>query len=108
MVYRSPLFDVPDFEIVTDTPAKYLHSVCLGVGKSIIKLIFNVGDTWPRETKRKLSSTAELNILLLSVKTVREFSRRIREIDLSVLKGQEIRNIILFLFSPDHQMHSTE
>lgn len=38
------------------------------------------------------------NELMKYVKVVREFSRRIREFDFAVLKAQEMRNIILFLF----------
>ena len=95
---RSPLMDLHNFDIVMDNPTEYLHSVCLGVGKRMICLTFSVGENRYRVTKRQLSNPSTFNALMRKVKVFREFSRRVRELDFSVLKGQEFRNIILFFF----------
>lgn len=98
VVSKSPLFMIDRFNFVLDSPAEYLHAVCIGVTKRLIELTFAVGDNRKRITKRKLSSPVTLNKLLRGVKLPRECSRRIRELDFSVLKGQEFRNFTLFLF----------
>lgn len=99
VVGRSPLLSIPNFDMVRDVPAEYLHSVCLGVGKRMIVCTFAVGEVRIRTTKRKLSDPAKFNEEMLKVKVVRECSRRNRELDFSVMKGQEFQNIILF-FTP--------
>lgn len=98
IVGRSPLLDLDYFDIVLDAPTEYLHSVCLGVVKRLVCLTFNVGIVRPRITKRKLTPVSKFNLLMLEIKVPREFSRRARNLDFSVLKGQEFRNIVLFFF----------
>ena len=92
------LLDVPNFDIVHDSPGEYLHSVCLGVVKKLVELTFSVGEIRPRKTKRKLSKPATFNLLMLECLTPREFSRRARELDFSVMKGAEFRNLAIFFF----------
>ena len=94
----SPLMNIPNFDYIRDTTTEYLHSVCLGVAKRMIILTFNVGETRTRVTKRKLSDPSLFNSLMQDIKSTREFSRRNRELDFAVLKGQEFRNIVLFYF----------
>lgn len=98
VVGRSCLYDVPNFDITRDSPTEYLHSVCLGVGKRMVELCFNVGENRKRETKRKLSSPALFNKLMINIKVTRECSRRVRDLDFALYKGQEYRNLILFFF----------
>ena len=99
IIGRSVLFDIPEFNFVYDSPAEYLHSGCLGVVKNLVRLTFNVGgEKKKRITKRKLSSTANFNRLMICTKVPREFSRRARKLDFAVFKGQEFRNLILFFF----------
>lgn len=98
IVCRSPLMSVPGFDFVLDSSAEYLHSVCLGVSKRLIELTFNVGDNRQRITNRKLSLVTDFNREMQNIKVVRECSRRVRDLDFSVLKGQEFRNITLFFF----------
>ena len=98
VVGRSPLWNIPTFNFVRDSPAEYLHSVCIGVVKRLIILTFSVGENRPRITKRKLSSTEHFNQCMLETQVPREFSRRARRLDFSVMKGQEMRNICLFFF----------
>ena len=98
IVGRSLFLDIPYFDIVIQIPAEYLHSVCLGVTKKLIELTFNVGENRSRITNRKLSSKNEYNLLIIVIKVPREFSRRVRALDFSVMKGQEFRNVLLFFF----------
>ena len=98
IVKKSHLFDIPNFNFTYDSPAEYLHSGCLGVIKRLIQLTFAVGERRPRITKRKLSSPQLFDRLMLSIKMHREFSRRARKLDFSVLKGAELRNICIFYF----------
>ena len=98
VVGRSPLMNLPGFDMVRDSPTEYLHSVCLGTTKRMLILTFSVGETRTRVTKRKLSSPVTFNNLMQLVKFVREFNRRNRELDLSVMKGQELRNVVIFYF----------
>lgn len=64
----------------------------------MLELTFLVGENRTRTTKRRLSHPSSFNDLMKEVKVFREFSRRARELDLAVLKAQEMRNIILFFF----------
>ena len=98
IISRSPFLNLDYFDFVHDIPVDYMHTACLGVVKCLIVLCFNVGEKRPRLVKRKLSSPAKFNSAMSSVKVPHEFSRRGRNLDFSVLKAQEFRNIILFFF----------
>lgn len=98
IVGKSPFLDLDYFDPVRDIPAEYLHCLCLGVVKRMVCLTFNVGVNRPRLTKRKLTPPSVFNSLMSKIKVVHEFSRRIRNLDFSVLKKQEFRNICLFYF----------
>ena len=75
-----------------------MHLTCLGVVKRLISLTFNVGESRKRVTKRKLSEVSDFNKMISTEQVVREFSRRLRNMDFGVMKAQEFRNIILFYF----------
>lgn len=98
IVGRSVFLDIPGFKYVSNMPAEYLHSVCLGIVKRLVELTFAVGEVRIRITKRKLSQPSEFNVLMASIKTAKEFPRRARDLDFSVLKGVEFRNLTLFFF----------
>ena len=98
IVGRSLFLDIPYFNIVEGFNVEYLHGVCLGVVKRTVALTFNVGENRQRNTTRKLSTAESFNILICKVKVTRDFSRRARALDFSVMKGQEFRNIILVFF----------
>ena len=98
VVGRSVFLSIPRFDFVIDIPAEYLHSVCIGVTKRLIELTFSVGEARPRITTRKLSSPIQYNVLMQKIKVFKECSRRNRDLDFSVMKGQELRNIVLFFF----------
>ena len=95
---HSPLLDYPGFDFVHSIPPEYMHSICLGLVKRLLELTFSVGQNRPRITKRRLSSPKLYNDLMMKQKVPREFSRRARNMEFSVLKAQEMRNITLFLF----------
>ena len=96
MVGRSLFLDIRYFNFVSDIPTEYMHSVCLGVVRRLIELTFTVGDTRTRVTTRRLSPPTKYNRLMRDIKVPREFSRRVRQLDLSIIKAQEFRNIVLF------------
>ena len=100
IVGPSPLLHLENFDYVRDSPTEYLHSVCLGVAKRLTELTFNVksGTNRTRNTKRKLSSIIHFYNLMKYLLVPHEFSRRIRELDFAVMKGQEFRNLVLFFF----------
>lgn len=98
VVGRSCLFNIPNFDFVRDAPAEYMHNSCLGVVKRMLELTFNVGEKRTRVTKRKLSSTEEFNKCMAETKVTRESSRRARKLDFSVMKAQEMRNILIMFF----------
>lgn len=95
---RSLFLDIPGFNFVNNVPVEYLHLVCLGNVKKCVELTFKVTDGRKRVTKRKLSLPSQFNIQISTVKSVREFNRRIRDLHFSVYKGQEFRNLLLFFF----------
>ena len=95
---RSLFFDLPNFDYVKDITVDYLHLVCLGVVKKCVELTFSVGENRQRNTRRPLSSPSLFNRLISNIKVVREFNRRVRDLDFAVYKGQEFRNLLLFFF----------
>ena len=95
---KSHFLDQPHFNFITGIPCEYMHLVCLGVGKCLTELTFNIGERRDRITKRKLSDPSMFNELIKQVQVVREFGRRCRNLDFSVYKAQEFRNLILFMF----------
>ena len=95
---KSQLLNQPNFNFIVDIPAEYMHSGCIGVVKRMLELTFNIGENRDRITIRKLSEASKFNQEIAIVQVIREFSRRIRNLDFAVLKAQEHRNIILFFF----------
>ena len=98
VVSKSPFMSIEYFDFINHISVDYMHAICLGLVKKLIELCFSVGDIRPRITKRKLSSPNQYNNQMTCVKVPREFSRRGRMLDFSMLKAQEFRNIILFFF----------
>lgn len=98
VVGRSPLWDIPGFNFTRDVPTEYMHTSCIGVVKRMLELTFSVGENRKRNTKRKLSLASDFNKCMLDTKVTREFPRRARKLDFSVLKALEMRNIGLFFF----------
>ena len=95
---KSHFLEQPNFNMITGIACEYLHSTCLGVGKRVTELTFKVGERRDRITKRKLSEPSLFNQYISVVQVVREFGRRCRNLDFSVYKAQEFRNIIIFFF----------
>lgn len=95
---RSLFLDQPSFHMIKDITCEYMHLVCLGVVKRLVELTFKVGENRERVTKRKLSPPADFNLLIKDIQLAREFSRRCRNLDFSVMKASEFRNILIFFF----------
>ena len=98
IIGRSLFLDLNYFNFTQDIPAEYMHSVCLGLVKQLIELTFTVGKTRSRVSTRRLSTPSKYNSLMSTIQVPREFSRRVRNLDLSVIKAQEYRNIALIFF----------
>lgn len=96
---ESHLLYQPQFHFINGIPAEYMHSGCLGVTKRLLELTFKLTDTLrEKNSKRKLSDPSAFNEAMKKIQFLREFSRRCRNLDLSVIKAQEYRNIVLFYF----------
>ena len=95
---KSHFLTQPHFNMIADVPCEYMHLGCLGVVKRLVSLTFKVGEIRDRVTKRKLSDPNCFNQYIRNVQVVREFGRRCRNLDVSVYKAQEYRNLILFFF----------
>ena len=95
---RSLMLSLDYFDYVHSIQTEYMHLVSLGVVKRLLELTFSVGETRYRNTKRPLTLPHEFNELIKNTKFFKEFSRRARKLDLSVMKAQELRNVLLFFF----------
>ena len=95
---RSLLLNLDYFDYILSMPTEYMHLVCLGGVKRLLELTFSVGESRYRNTKRPLSPPHLFNELMRNTKVVHESSRRARKLDLSVMKAQELRNLLIFFF----------
>ena len=95
---HSLLLDMDEFDFTKGISCEYMHCVCLGAVKRLLILTFNLGEKRIRCTTRRLSNPAKYNDFMKGIKVPKEFSRRARNLDISVLKAQEMRNITLFFF----------
>ena len=95
---RSLLLDIEGFDFILGIQTEYMHLVALGLVKRLLELCFNIGESRPRQIQTKLASTEKFNESMKNVKFPKESSRRARKLDLSVMKAQEMRNILIFLF----------
>ena len=93
---RSVLLDQDNFDIVLDLPTEYMHLVCLGTVKRMLLFMYKLGTDKNRVTKRIRCDPKDFNDIIAGIQVIREFSRRCRNLDCSVYKAQEYRNILLF------------
>ena len=95
---KSLLLDQPFFNLIIDAPCEYMHLVCLGVIKRQVEMTFKVAEKRDRVTKRKLSKPEVFNEKIKDIQATREFGRRCRSLDFSIMKAAEFRNLLLFFF----------
>ena len=96
---KSHLLYQENFHFINDLPCEYMHSGCLGVVKRLLEHTFSFpNSSRDKVSNRKLSDTSTFNEKIKKIKFFRECNRRARNLDLSVIKAQEYRNIILFFF----------
>lgn len=95
---RSLLLNLENFDYVTALPTEYMHCLAIGLVKRLLELCFSVGESRTRVSKRHLTSPDLFNELMKDIKMFHEFSRRARKLDLSVMKAQEMRNLLIFYF----------
>ena len=96
IVGPSVLFHQPHFNMINNLPAEYMHLVALGVVKRLLELTFKLREVRPKLSKRPLTHPKYFNEKIRDIRVPREFSRRCRQLDLSIMKAQELRNILLF------------
>ena len=94
----SHLLKQENFHFINSVRVEYMHSGCIGIVKRLVQLTFNTGENRERRIKRKLSDVSKYNTQISLVKAPHESSRRLRNLDLGVMKAQELRNIILIYF----------
>ena len=75
-----------------------MHLASLGVVKRLLEMTFTTGETRSTNTMRPLIPTDRFNHFMKNTKMFKECSRRVRNLDLSVMKAQELRNILIFFF----------
>ena len=95
---RSVLLDLENFDFIMDAPCEYMHVVCLGLVKPMLQFTYKIGSNKQRVTNRPRSDPKLFNDLISLVQVFREFSRRCRNLDTSIYKAQEYRNVLLFMW----------
>jgi len=95
----SPLLQLEGFNLVDSCPVEYMHGVCLGTIRKMVKLTFKGLGTKPGADKRvpqifKDVSPDAVSEMLVNTRGVCENSRRTRAID-GHLKGEEYRNLLI-------------
>ena len=98
IVGTSLLLSQPHFNMIKGLPAEYMHSVCLGIVRRLLELTFKIGQSQESLSKRTLCPPVLYNSKICYIRVPREFNRRGRFMDLSIMKAQEMRNILLFFF----------
>ena len=95
---RSPLIDAfPNFNIIDDIPAEKMHLVDLGLIRKLVGMTF-FQNTPKGDLKFRRTKMFVLNAELRKIKSITDFSRRIRDCDLGIWKAQEYRNMVLCLW----------
>lgn len=104
---RSVLVDIPNFGVVSQIPLDYMHLICIGVVKKLIKM-WVIGPA----IKTKLSRQVKQNISQYLVDTrnfiPREFVRKPRQIEeFGQWKATELRQFLLYTVILHKKLHST-
>ncbi|KYN17972.1 hypothetical protein ALC57_09733, partial [Trachymyrmex cornetzi] len=92
---RSILLNIPHFDIVSHIPLDYMHMICIGVVKKLIKL-------WISPLKTRCLFSYKMKNISKSLLDIRhfipkEFARRPREIqDFAQWKATELRQFLLY------------
>ena len=92
------LCDLENFDLTRQVPAEYLHLVCLGLVRNILKWSL---DDRVENGQRRYSNlqVKKLEDKIRRIKVPSEFSRRTRnELDIPNMKGTELRNFGAFFF----------
>ena len=91
----SPLEDIESLDMIFDFPLDYLHLVCLGVMKRLLKLIWmkQHPDCLSKQQQRLVDDL----IRLCSLQLPKEFNRKGRSLDdISYWKATEFRTFLLY------------
>ncbi len=94
---KSPLLDLPNFNIVFDSPSDPLHRDHMGITKATWRLTTNQGHTnLHRKNATKLQDCVTIDYL--RVRLPSEFNHRSRPIDVANFKAHEWKALLLTCF----------
>ncbi len=91
----SPLARLEYLDLIRDIPCEPMHLIHLGIVRRILNLSFASGSSKAKDVKFKRSNDDGVNAALLRTKSLPEFSRRTRRLDIANYKAEEFRNVIL-------------
>ncbi len=95
---RSPLLDVPEFDIVKDAPTDPLHRDHLGITRNTWKIMTNQKTGCQKLNKTDQQFTNHVSGKYTKVRLPREFSHCARPVDVAVFKGHEWKSLLLTAF----------
>ncbi len=91
----SPLASLSYLDLIRDIPCEPMHLIHLGIVRRILNLSFMCGSSKAKDVTFKRASDEALNAALLRTKSLPEFSRRTRRLDLANYKAEEFRNVVM-------------
>ncbi len=90
---------IPGLDLVRDIPAECMHCIHLGVVRKMVKLMYkqktSQGGQKLYPVKFAAADDTKLNQILRKQKALSHFSRRTRDLDCTVYKAEEYRNLLL-------------
>ena len=93
---RTPLFDLPDFDVIQQIPIDEMHNIFLGVVRKLMHRTFQTGES-SRGQKEPRMALAKFNSWYGRCKVPTEQTRKTREFS-SFWKASEYRCLILMHF----------
>lgn len=100
MKSRSPLWDLPGFNVVDDIIVDPMHMVDKGTVARFLDQTFKMSTSAnAREDGAPRLHVAQVNDLLRRQAVPREFSRRCRNIDFGNLKAEELKHMVNVMFT---------
>ena len=93
---RTPLFDLPGFDLVTQTPIDEMHNIFLGVVRKLMYRTFKVGEASKGQTEPRMTINY-FNQIYLQGKVPFEQLRKTREFNV-FWKASEFRALVVMHF----------
>lgn len=99
----SPLSNLLNFDVIFMTVYDYMHQICLGIMKNLIRLWLNFKDKKYKKKKMYMMKYLDIVIVDANLKSIRkscpkEFGRKCREMsDVTHWKATEFRMLLLYV-----------